>query len=132
MSDPLYCPIGLAVIAAVFVLAVLLVRSVPRVRMFDSPEHFLRVWRDTRNLVERLLVLRLLARHVSTGVTITLLVGILGLSGSLWSGLCGMSPESLAVVRGMLKDVLDFLARLLRPGSAGLSRTLSEAACRLA
>lgn len=131
MSDPLYCPIGLVVIAAVFVLTILMVRSTPRVKMFDSPEHFLRIWRDTRTLVERLLVLRLFARHVSTGITVTLLVGMLGLSASLWSGLCGMSPESLAVVRGMLKDVLDFLSRLVRPGGAGLSQALSEAGCRL-
>jgi hypothetical protein len=127
MPDSLYCPFGLLVSLVVFILAVLLLRSTPRVKIFDSPEHVLKVWREARGFVECLLVLRLFARHVSTGVAFALLLGMVGLSGSLLSSLCGMSPEGLAVVRGMLKDVLDFISRLIRPNSPGHSQSLPEA-----
>lgn len=132
MSDSVYCLGGLAAIAAVFALAVVLLRSVPRVKIFDDTGHIFRVWREVRGFAECLLFFCLLARYLSSGATVAILLGVLALGGPLLSGLCGgPSPEVMAIVRDMLRDAYNFILKLIRPDSPGLSRSLSELACRL-
>ncbi len=127
MPDDFYCPIGIAVILTTIALAILLIRSVPRAQMFKDWREVFEAWRQTRGFWEGCIFFGLFARHISRGSAIAILLGMLTLAGTIWSGLCGLSPDTLRVIREILSDAL----KTIGPSRTDGLRSPSEMNCLL-
>lgn len=125
MSDKILCFVGVGVGLAVLVYVVYLLRSRPAAPIFDGWQDIFAAKRDARDLFEFLIFLALLARHLFRGGSYLIAITVISSAVSLGSSMCGIAPEAWPQIRGIVDDILDFLARLLRlpPAPAPASPT---------
>ena len=110
--EDLYCFLGAALSLFALLVMVLLIRSMPRARIFRGWRDVFAAWREIRGRLEVILFLALLFRYLCGGGTVAVVLMVVSAALTIGTSLCGLNPDALKVVREIVNDVLDVVRNL--------------------